>query len=104
MGAVVVLEEGDEAERLSKGELLGVDSYAEMQCAHLLVLGTCQTFVKGSGGELMFLPRACEVAGVCGCRGVAYVLLGSGKGCRLHLRARQARSCRRRCSRDVWAY
>lgn len=77
VGAMVVLEQVDEAERLG-------------------VVGAAQGVVEGGSSELMFVPRALEMAGVGGGGGVAHMFLGSGEGCGVHGCGRRARACRDR--------
>lgn len=66
--------------------------------AHLGVVGAAQAVVEGGCSELMFVPRALEIAGVGGRRGVAHMLLGFCKRCGVHGCGRLAWACRGRCT------
>ena len=95
VGAMVVLEQVDEAERLFRRQPLSMSLRAWRQ-ARLGVIGAAQSVVEGGGSELMFVPRALEMAGVGGGGGVAHMFLGSGEGCGIHGCGRRARACRGR--------
>ena len=65
--------------------------YTDRDQTYLGVVCILGSIVKGSGSEMVLLPRSRNALLICGCRGSSDMLVSFGEMCRLHGRGDGAR-------------